>query len=648
MLKKKNQLRSLVAVALACITPGFAQSNNPTTFTPGNLVLSRSVYSAPASAVIVGQQLPPICGASASCTGKATNDGTYPNVFNNAVPDGSFGITSPIFLDQLTTTGTLLSTFAVPTSVLVTSFSSKSEVALNLSSDRKYLTFMGYVAPVNTLDVSNSNTPGVIDPTNPVGTAFYRAVGQLDAFGDLTVTNTNAYSGNNGRAAFLANGFYYTVGNSNNGSGTPANVVASAGAQLVTPGTIPGAPTEAGSFSITEYGYAADKAGKDNNFRGLTIYNNTEYVSKGSGSNGINTVYQVGNAGTLATPSNIPVPITILPGFPTTLAKAAGAANPFGLFFANPTTLYVADEGDGTTADAASSTNAGLQKWILNTGTGIWSRAYVLQNGLNLGVQYSVPNYPTALNPATDGLRNITGQVNPNGTVTIWAVTSTISASGDQGADPNKLVSITDVLANTDPTVAASEPFTDVRDAQYGEVLRGVSFTPGTVEPAPVTFNGIDSTTKGDWTGKYGSGGYIIPNGKSSPLSYTTFSETGGFAFTYANNTLDPRALQMSPGSSTGIASAFTDYYNTGFSLNVNLNDGKSHSVSLYLLDWDTTQRVETITISDASTGVVYNTETFSNFNGGIWANYTMTGNLKITVTPMAAPGAAVSGVFFN
>jgi hypothetical protein len=646
MFKKKNQFRSLVAVALACVTPGFAQSNSATTFTAGNLVLSRSVYSAPASAITVGQQLPPVCGTSATCNAKATNDGTYPYVFNNDVADGNFGITSPIFLDQLTTNGTLLSTFAVPTSVLVTSFSSKSEIALNLSTDRKSITFMGYVAPVNTLDVSNSNTPGVIDPTNQVGTAFYRAVGQVDAYGNLTVTDTNAYSGNNGRAAFLSNGFYYTVGNSNNGSGTPANVVGAAGAQLVTPGTTQLVPTEAGSFSIAQYGYAADKAGKDNNFRGLTIFNNTEYVTKGSGSNGINTVYQVGNAGTLATPSNIPVPITILPGFPTTLAKAAGAANPFGLFFANANTLYVADEGDGTTANAATSTNAGLQKWILNNGT--WSRAYVMQNGLNLGQQYSVANYPAALNPATDGLRNITGQVNPNGTVTIWAVTSTISANGDQGADPNKLVSITDVLANTDPTVAAAETFTDVRDAQYGEVLRGVTFTPGTVAPAPVTFNGIDSTTKGSWTGKYGSGGYIIPGGKSSPLSYTTFSETGGFPYTWANDTLDPRALQSSPGSSMGIASAFSDYYKTGFSFNVNLNDGKSHSVSLYLLDWDTTQRAETVTISDASTGVVYNTETFSNFNGGIWATWTMKGNLTITVTPTAGPAAVVSGVFFN
>jgi hypothetical protein len=49
---------------------------------------------------------------------------------------------------------------------------------------------------------------------------------------------------------------------------------------------------------------------------------------------------------------------------------------------------------------------------------------------------YSVANYPAALNPATDGCRNLTGRVRENGTVEIFAVTSTVSASGDQGADP--------------------------------------------------------------------------------------------------------------------------------------------------------------------------------------------------------------------
>jgi uncharacterized protein (TIGR03437 family) len=102
--------------------------------------------------------------------------------------------------------------------------------------------------------------------------------------------------------------------------------------------------------------------------------------------------------------------------------------------------------------------------------------AYVLQNGLNLGQPYSVPNYPASLNPATAGLRNLTGKVNGDGTVTLYAVTSTVSPNGDQGADPNKLVSITDTLAAT--TAPASETFSTLRTAAAGEVLRGISFVP--------------------------------------------------------------------------------------------------------------------------------------------------------------------------
>src|ERR1700693_1401843 len=43
---------------------------------------------------------------------------------------------------------------------------------------------------------------------------------------------------------------------------------------------------------------------------------------------------------------------------------------------------------------------------------------------------------------------------------------------GDQGADPNKLVMINDVLANTTASAAANEQFTVVKSAAAGEVLR--------------------------------------------------------------------------------------------------------------------------------------------------------------------------------
>ena len=113
--------------------------------------------------------------------------------------------------------------------------------------------------------------------------------------------------------------------------------------------------------------------------------------------------------------------------------------------------------------------------------------AYVLKNGLGIGTPYTVANYPTGNNPATklpwapatDGLRNITGLVGPGGLVAIYGVTSTVSGNGDQGADPNRLFVVVDYAPNTDPSLAAKLPFFEVREAESGEVLRGVSLNSG-------------------------------------------------------------------------------------------------------------------------------------------------------------------------
>ena len=519
-------------------------------FRPGNLLVSRSVYdNNPANVVAGTTLLPPNC-APANCV-TATDNGTYPFVFNNDAVDSSFGITAKIVLDQLEPSGRFINSLEVEGSQdsdhrdqpagnqVVTSFSSKSEIALNLSTDGRVVTFMGYLAPLDALDVSNSNTPTPteVDPTNPVPGSFSRVVAAVDAHGHFQFTKTNAYSGNNGRAAILNNkdgaNVVYTAGNAGNGGNPqPNGIITGAGLQILTPQRTPldaqdpGQPTPVGSFNITQLGLKADKTGKDTNFRGLTISNNVVYTTKGSGSNGVNTVYFIDTTGfdasgkPLACPNGVGLPranatlptapivynaaslqtlgvtpynMCILKGFTTTLAKTTTTSFPFGVWFANATTLYVTDEGNGTTTfasgkftAAAAQTTAGLQKWVFDSSLGAWKLAYVLQAGLNLGVPYTIDHYPTGQNPQTslpwapaaDGLRNLTGRVNQDGTATIWAITSTVSGSGDQGADPNQLVMITDRLAAT--TAPAGESFAVVRTAQFGEVLRGVSFTPGT------------------------------------------------------------------------------------------------------------------------------------------------------------------------
>jgi hypothetical protein len=524
--------------ALALTAPAHAAGGQPRHdgfLLPGNLLVSSSVYRHDPGIVAGQTVLPP--GCTTGCA-TATAGGNYPEVWNNVLADPSFGVTSQIFLDQLTPSGRLLSVLPVPDGSqrdfgpkdqLVTSFSSKSEVALNLSPDGRYVTFMGYVAVPDSVDVSNSNTPGDLDPTNPVPGTDFRAVAQLGTDGRFRFTKTNAYSGNNGRAAITAqvNGkdLIYTAGNAGNGSNPqPDGIVLGAGAQILTPSRQPeavqqpGQPTPVGSFSVSQLGDKPDKVGKDDNFRGLTIFDNVLYYTKGSGSNGVNTVYFLDTTGK-ACPDGVglpqpgaPLPASPLPfdasalqsqGLPSNMCVLAGfptelksdTSFPFGLWFANSHTLYVAGEGDGdntfdtTTGQystAAGQTTAGLQKWVFDSTSQTWQLAYTLQSGLNLGQPYTVPGYPTGDNPATglpwspatDGLRNITGRVNPNGTVTIYAITSTVSGDGDQGADPNKLVAITDPLsAATAPT---GESFQTVRTARFAEVLRGVSFTPGT------------------------------------------------------------------------------------------------------------------------------------------------------------------------
>jgi len=500
-------------------------------FSPGNLLVSGSVYVKKPGTIVPGVTvLPP--GCTSGCV-TANSNAAYPGVWNNDSVDPSFGITSPIFLEQLTPSGQQVNTMSVPPpgngkDGVVTSFSSKSEMALNLSASGRYVTFMGYMARPNAIDVSNSNTPGDVDPTNPVPGKYFRVVAQVDSRGGLSFTKTNAYSGNNGRAAYLndsgGSDVYYTAGNAGNGANPqPNGIIIGAGAQLVTPQDKPlqqqkaGQPTPVGSFNITQLGDAPDKIGKDTNFRGLTVDNNVVYFTKGSGGNGVNTVYFIDTTGT-ACPNGVGLPVPdaslptspiaynptvlqtegvtpynmcILQGFPTALKSAT--AFPFGLWFANPDTLYVADEGNGDNtfdpatgmyATAAAQTTAGLQKWVFN-GTS-WNLAYTLSAGLGLGVPYQVTNYPMGDNaatglpwaPATDGLRNITGRVNADGSVTVWAITSTVSGNGDQGADPNRLVSITDQPGAT--SAAPGESFQTVQTAAYGQVLRGVSFTPGT------------------------------------------------------------------------------------------------------------------------------------------------------------------------
>jgi hypothetical protein len=494
---------SLSVVAL-CVTNTVAHADDDDTFLRANsLVISSSTYDRSQGAVAslkVGTVLP----SSATATTTAVADNNYVTVWNNESVDASFGVTSPIRLTDVDPrNGRVLRSIRVPSDQVVTSFPSKSEVGLHLRRDRHglHLVFVGYGSPgVGALDASNSDAVPGQDPTNPVtfafGTnySFHRTIVSMDADGRFTYTPTINYGGNNGRAALLgSNGLYYTVGNSNNGNanafgaanGTNPDVTTTTGVEVVKPidsrwasVAIP-ADNSAEVDPLIQYPLgkngALDKPGKDNNYRGITEYNGALYFTKGSGSNGMDTVYTVSSLPTVADAAA--QTITVVPGFPTDSARSTGGNfTPFAVFFANPTTLYVTDEGSGSSVDATQ--HAGLEKWSLVGGT--WQLDYVLTQGLIGTVDTNLFGYDGQYpDVTTSGLRNLTGTVNDDGTVTLWATTSTKSASTDNGADPNKVVRIVDKLSATTLTGSVvNETFHTVAGPTYGTVYRGVAYVP--------------------------------------------------------------------------------------------------------------------------------------------------------------------------
>jgi hypothetical protein len=236
---------------------------------------------------------------------------------------------------------------------------------------------------VGNIDVSNSDAVQGQDPTNPVtfafgpDYAFRRTIVSVDEKGRITYTPTDAYGGNNGRSALLgSNGLYYVVGNANNGNagtfgpnGTNPDVTETTGLEVVNPinsSVINATIASASSAEVdplvqlTAPGATKpDKAGKDDNFRGIAEFGGALYFTKGSGGNGIDTVYTVNSLPTLANAAAST--IAIVPGFPTDFAKVTGGnMTPFAVFFANPTTMYVTDEGTGNaTPDAGRSVERG-------------------------------------------------------------------------------------------------------------------------------------------------------------------------------------------------------------------------------------------------------------------------------------------------
>jgi hypothetical protein len=426
----------LIGLAASLAMPA-AASAAPFVFTPGNLVVS--VY------------------------GQVDASGAY--AFDNAA--------SPIFLQQLTTAGALAGGFVLPQvastvggvvqNAISGEYGSSSEGVLQLTGDGHALTLMGYGVNANTFNTGGATVYGnaaLAQSTSVPGgtlTPVSRVVALVgaDSSVDTSTGLFNFANTNNPRSVYSASGTsFYVSGQGVKGDTTQGVFLAQKGASSAT--------------AITT---ATDT-------RNVVAAGGTLYASVDSKQTTRPTIESLGASPTGTT---TPVPLTgIGPSITVTAASANGVnvsrmgntvyLSPDQFFFADASTLYIADSGvpKNGSAGAAGLGDGGLQKWVLANGT--WSLAYTLSAGLNLVAGSAASG--------TTGLFGLAGQVSGD-SVSLFATNYT---AGD--LDQSYVYGITDRLSAGAPQ--AGEAFSTIYTAAANTKVRGVSFAPTLAATAAV------------------------------------------------------------------------------------------------------------------------------------------------------------------
>ncbi len=492
--------RCAVALAtLAVAAPAGAQTL--TSFTPNNLVISTVQNVAPglanhsldtASPITLSQFALSTDGKTATANGSLVLPQTASGA--NAAISGEYG--------------------------------SASEGTLQLSVDGRYLTIMGYGVNATTFNTASAAGGGSFGATalgqttsltGGANTVVPRVVALIGSDGsvDTTTALTGVFNTNNPRSVATVDGSsFYVSGQGVTGDGTGGVFYAAKGATTATAISAGSSPSNASSTSAS-LGTETRVVEIVNTGSGLTLQVSRDVKVSGTPNDATDIRSFTDASGGLPTSSSGLVATRLLntntstgaggntAGGNTSSINLGGTANvtsgldnnlnssrntkfvylsPEQFFYANATTLYIADSGSpkNGSAGAAQIGEGGLQKWsFINN---VWTLDYVIYNGLSL-VNNNTASTTDPTAAGVTGLFGLTGQVESDGTVELFA-----TSYGLNELSSSYLYEVTDTLSNTTP-VGTNETFTTLYSAPSGTLIRGVSFAP-VPEPASLALLG--------------------------------------------------------------------------------------------------------------------------------------------------------------
>jgi hypothetical protein len=348
------------------------------------------------------------------------------------------------------------------------------------------------------------------------------------------------------------------------------------------------------------------------------------------------------------------------------------------------TASLVTVAGTATDAGTPSSGVAVVQvringgDWQAASGTTNWSASVNLDLGSDLiearsqdnAANYSavasvwVTNVPPDITPPTVAISSpVGGQTVTNSPITITG------AATDPGT-PSSGVAVVQVRVNggTWQTATTANGWSDWAttvglrsgnnliearsqdNAGNYSALASVSVT--YTSPSPVGASAVfvqeNTQTRGNWRQAYGAQGYLIAGeATNAPAGVTVGPITGEYSYSWTNSTLDWRALVKPGVPDDRIAACWASF--TSFSIVLDLGSDVSEQVAVYCLDYDKFKggRAQRVDIVDPASGNTLSSQVVSNFVGGKYLVWNMSGKVRIDITALAA-NAVVSGLFFG
>lgn len=143
----------------------------------------------------------------------------------------------------------------------------------------------------------------------------------------------------------------------------------------------------------------------------------------------------------------------------------------------------------------------------------------------------------------------------------------------------------------------------------------------------------------------YGNQAYALANELWNLPAPMFLSNVDALQFTWTEVTTDERAL-LRPTGPDRFAAAW--YNSNAMEFYLNTGDDSYHEVALYMVDWDGNDRRQRVDFRDVLTDTLLNSQTFEQFNGGVYGVWKVKGYVRIVVTRLAGVNCVVSGIFVD